>query len=318
MKLCKVMTQKEAAKLCGVPASTMADILHRIIKHYRKGHKIRGLKEIGIDEISYKKRHRYLTVVYDLERHCVVWIGEGKGRETIDKFFGEALSKGQRSRIRIACCDMSQAYIGAIQAHLPKALLVLDRFHIAKALNEAVDEVRKEQWRHADAASRKELKGLRFVLLKNPGNRSPQERKLLAALERSQRRIFRACELKDRLDHFWEYQRVGWAEKFLNTWCRSAMLSRLNPLKKFVAMVRGHWDGVMASITGATNAAAEGINRLLKLAKNRASGYRSTTNFANMIMLIAGDLDLPAQIPAQNRPRQTKPKTFQSLLLPDS
>ncbi len=314
LRYCKVMTQKEAAALLGIAQSTAADILHRIIARYRKGHKIRGVKRIAIDEISYKKRHRYLTVVYDLDRSCVIWVGEGKGRDTIDTFFTEVLSKGQRSRIVAASCDMSKAYMGAINEHLPNALLVLDRFHIVKALNEAVDQVRKQERAKASAEQRKALKSLRFILLKHPKQRTASERKTLAALERSNRRIYRACTLKDEISHFWQYTYLGCAQKFLNRWCTRALLSRLQPLRRFVRTLRNHWDGVFASITGITSAAAEGINRLLRLAKNRASGFRSTDNFINIIHLVAGDLDFPAQIPAQNRSPQIKPILHRSLL----
>ncbi|MDH3771987.1 MAG: ISL3 family transposase, partial [Nitrospirota bacterium] len=305
MRLCKVMPQIEAAAQLGIPTSTVADILHRVIARCRDGHNIRALKNLGIDEISYKKRHRYLTIVYDLDRHHVVWIGVGKGRETIDRFFQDVMSKGQRARVKTACCDMSKAYTGAISEHLPNALLVLDRFHVIKALNEAVDEVRKEQYRALAATQRKELKGLRFILLKNKKNRTRQEHKAIAELERSQRRIYRACTLKDELSCFWEYIYIGSAQKFLKRWCKRAKLSRIEPLRKFVRLVDVHWNGIVASISGITNAVSEGINRVIRMVKNRASGFRSTDNFANMIYLTVGDLDLPAQIQPINRPRQT-------------
>jgi len=96
----------------------------------------------------------------------------GKGRETIDQFFHEALSDYQKAKIQWACCDMSPTYIGAIEEHCPNATLVLDRFHIVKALNAAVDEVRKQQWREASADERKILKGLRWLLFKHSDNRS--------------------------------------------------------------------------------------------------------------------------------------------------
>jgi len=84
---CQLMTQKAASKLLHIPKSTLSDLLHRSITCLRSGHRIRGLKSIGIDEISYCKGHKYATVVYDLDRACVVWVGQGKGRGTIDEFF---------------------------------------------------------------------------------------------------------------------------------------------------------------------------------------------------------------------------------------
>ena len=199
---CQLMTQKAAARILHIPKSTLSDLLHRSITRIRDGHRIRGLKCVGIDEISYCKGHKYATVVYDLDRSCVLWVGKGKGRETIDIFFTEMLSDYQKGKIKWACCDMSEAYIGAIEEHCPKAILVPDRFHIAKALNEAVDEVRKEQSREAYVDERRALKGLRWLLFKHSSNRSKKDSRILNALCKGNRRIHRAWVLKDEFEQF--------------------------------------------------------------------------------------------------------------------
>lgn len=95
----QLMTQKAAAEILCMPTSTVSDILHRVITRVRSGHRIRGLVSLGVDEIAYKKGHKYLTLVYDLDLAKVVWVGEGKGRETIDRFFNEVLSEDQKKRI---------------------------------------------------------------------------------------------------------------------------------------------------------------------------------------------------------------------------
>ena len=170
-----IMTQKAAAELLKISQSTLSDLLHRVITRTRRGHKIRGLKMIGIDEISYCKGHKYATIVYDLERSCVVWVGKGKARETVDNFFRNELSHYQRKRIVSGCCDMSEIFIGAIEKWCSNAILVLDQFHIVKALNGAVDEVRKEEWRKADKANRKALKGLGWLLYRHSSNRTEDD-----------------------------------------------------------------------------------------------------------------------------------------------
>ena len=302
LRYCQIMPQKAAAELLRVPASTLSDLLHRSIARLREGHRVRGLKNLGIDEISYHKGHKYATLVYDLERSCVVWIGPGKGREAIDHFFNEALSDYQKAQIRTACCDMSQAYIGAIKAHCPTATLVLDRFHIVKALNEAVDEVRKQQWREACQADRKPLKGLRWLLYRHSSTRTRRDTRNLKALDKHNRRIYRAWRLKEEFEHFWNYNATWAAERFLKRWTKSALLSRLEPIRKFVHTLRKHQQAVVAFIeTGVTNAIAEGINRIVKIVKNRASGYRHLHAFSDIIYLAVGDLNLPAQIPARFR-----------------
>jgi transposase len=297
VRFAQIMTQKEAAGLLGMPPSTFSDILHRTITQLRDGHRIRDLKSIGIDEISYRKGMKYATLVYDLDRGCVVWVGKGKEKETIESFFTEQLSPYQKERILWASCDMSETYMGAIKKHCPNATLVLDRFHIVKALNGAMDEVRKEEWRVASKLEREALKGLRWLLFKHSSNRSKKETRGLNALRKGNRRIHRAWVLKDEFEQIWEYVSIGAAERFLKNWITSVLRSRLEPLKKYARTLRKHFAHVIAYVRRRlTNAVAEGLNRVIKMVKNRASGFRTLEGFADMIYLTVGDLDLPAQI----------------------
>jgi transposase len=297
------MTQKAAGELLHLPRSTFSDILHRTITRVRDGHRIRGLKSIGVDEVSYRKGHKYVTVVYDLERSRVVWVGKGKGRDTIDQFFDEQLSDFQKRQIQWACCDMSETFIGALKAHCPNAKIVLDRFHIVKALNSAVDEVRKEQWRNATGAERKALKGLRWILYKHPSNRSKEDKLILAELRNSNRRIQRACVLKDEFERFWKYKAPWAALRFFKRWSTTALKSRLEPLRAFVRTMRAHIDDIItfAESGGLTNAVAEGLNRIIRMVKNRASGFQNVDAFADLIYLTIGDVDIPAHFPARFR-----------------
>lgn len=300
--LCQIMTQKAAAEILKMAPSTLSDLLHRIINRVRDGHKIRGVKTLGVDEISFCKGRKYATIVYDLDRAHVLWVGRGKGRETIDLFFNECLSKGQKERIQWASCDMSQAYTEAIKHHCPNATLVIDRFHVVKALNEALDEVRKEQWRDLDAEGRKAIKGLRWLLAMHSNNRTKGHTRFLNNLRNANRRIHRAWVLKDEFEHFWDYRYRGSAEKFLKKWATAALRSRIPSLRKFVTTLRNHFENILAYIDrNLTNAVGEGLNRIIKIVKNRASGYRGLDNFSDMIYLTVGDLDIPAHIPSNLR-----------------
>lgn len=300
--LSQIMTQKAAAEVLKMPSSTLSDLLHRVINRTRSGHKIRGLITLGVDEISYLKGRKFCTIVYDLDRSRVVWVGKGKGRETIDKFFNEQLSEFQRKQITWASCDMSRAYTGAILHHCPNVKLVIDRFHIVKALNEAVDEVRKAEWRELDVDGRKAIKGLRWLLGMNPKNRTKGNTRFLNSLARSNRRIHRAWVLKDEFNHFWDYRYAGSAEVFLKRWMTSALKSRIPSLIKFVGTLREYQDNIMTFIERPlTNAVGEGINRILKIVKNRSSGFRNLKSYSDLIFLTIGDLDIPAHIPSRLR-----------------
>ena len=300
--LCQIMTQKAAAEILKMPTSTLSDLLHRIITRVRDGHKIRGLVTLGVDEISFLKGHKYATLVYDLTRSRVLWVGRGKGRATIDRFFDECLSKGQKARILWASCDMSRAYTEAIKHHCPNATLVIDRFHVVKALNQAVDDVRKDEWRGLDTKGRSAIKGLRWLLSMHARNRSKGNTRYLNSLRNSNRRIHRAWVLKDEFDHIWNYRYRASAEKFLKRWMTAALRSRIPSLRQFVTTLRNHFDNIVAfTDRNLTNAVGEGLNRIVKIIKNRASGYRNLDSFADVIFLTLGDLDIPAHIPSDLR-----------------
>ena len=303
LTLAQMMPQKAAARTLNMPKSTLSDLLHRSIKKRRKGHTIRNLKSIGIDEISYCKGKKYATIVYDIDKGRVLWVSKGKGRETIDMFFDSELSKSQIMNIQNASCDMAPTYVGAIQDYCKNATLVIDKFHIVKALNDAVDELRKEEWRQLEGDEKKSMKGLRWLLYKHSKNRTKGQTRLLNNLKKSNRRIHRAWTLKDEFEAFWDYTYVGAAENFLKGWITAVKRSRLEPLKSFVVnILEKHWNNIITYLdTHITNAVAEGVNRVIRFVKNRASGYSNFDSFRDLILLVIGDVDIPAQIPATFR-----------------
>jgi transposase len=197
---------------------------------------------------------------------------------------------------------MSEAYMGAIKEHCPNVTLVLDRFHIVKSINSALDEVRKEQWREASDQERKILKGLRWLLFKHSSTRSKNNSRILRALQKGNRRIYRAWLLKDEFEHFWDFKTQWAAERFLKRWTTAALRTRLEPLRKLVKTLRKHSTQIISFVESRlTNAVAEGLNRIIKIVKNRASGFRTLDAFTDMIFLTVGDVDIPAQIPAKFR-----------------
>jgi transposase len=243
------MPPQAAARVLRIPKSTLSDLLHRTITRIRDGHRIRALKTFGIGEVSYSKGHKYATVVYDLDRARVIRVGPGKGRETIERFFTEQLSDYQKRQITGACCDMSQTYIGAIEQHCPNASFVLDRFHVVKA-----------------------LKGLPWLLFRHSSNRSKKDTRILNALHKGNRRIHRAWVLKDEFEQFWEYKAPWAAARFLKGWTTTALKSRLEPIRKFVKTLRENIHRILPFVeTRLTNATAEGLNRIIRMTKNRAS-----------------------------------------------
>ena len=153
---------------------------------------------------------------------------------------------------------MSPAYIGAITHHCPNVTLVIDRFHLVKALNQVVDEVRKEQWRALDTQGRKAIKGLRWLLSQHSRHRTKGHTRFLNSLRNSNRRIHRAWVLKDEFEHFWSYRYRASAKKFLRRWMTAALRSRIPTMRTFVGTLRTHLVHIMAFIDRPlTNAVGE-------------------------------------------------------------
>jgi len=147
---------------------------------------------------------------------------------------------------------MSETYIGAIEDHCPNVTLVLDRFHIVKTLNEAVDAVRKEAWRKASVDERKVLKGLRWLLFMPSSNRSKKDSRILNALYKGNRHIHRAWVLKDEFEQFWNYRAPWAAERFLKRWMTTALKSHLEPIQKFVKTLKRHKPRILPFIAQKT------------------------------------------------------------------
>ena len=293
------MTQKAAAGILNIPTSTLSDLLHRSITRLREGHVIERLTNIGIDEIAYAKGKKYATIIYDLKTSRVVWVGKGKGRKTVDEFF-RTLTRKQKQEIKWASCDLSETYINAIKYHCKWATLVIDRFHIVKALNGAMDKVRLEQWREVAGKKKKALKGLRWLLFKHSSKRTQRDNKTIKELSKCNRRIYRAWVLKDEFESFWDFSDLKSAKTFLAQWLKTAIRSRLKPIKTFVETIRKNIDNIITfSESRLTNAVAEGLNRIIKIVKNRASGFANLESFTDLIYLTVGDLNIPNQIPKE-------------------
>ena len=163
------------------------------------------MTHIGIDEISRKRGHVYVTNVYDLVRKRLVWSGEGRSTETVDAFF-DVLGPEKTAALEGVCCDMWQPYIDVIKARAPQAVLVFDKFHIVRHLMAAVDQVRRDEVREKGPAHKALLYKTRFIWLKNPWNLTERQALRLGALERLNLKINRAYLLKELFRDFWEYR----------------------------------------------------------------------------------------------------------------
>lgn len=286
----KLLAVDVVAKMFGVHWNTVYAAVRKAVSYGLAHRKFGTLLYIGIDEIARKKGHHYMTQIYDLEKKQLLWNGKDRKEETLRAFF-QAHGEQLRTTVVGVCCDMWAPYIKLIREYLPNAVLVFDRFHLVRHLLKAVDTVRKEEVRELKKTNPDLLKGSKYVFLKNPENLTDMQRERLSRIEKLNLRINRAYLLKEEFKELYRYHSRAWAEKFLIRWSRRVMYSRLQPLKKFVRLLRKHWDGVLAWVTlPLSNGAVEGMNNNAKVISHRARGFATYETFACMLMHCMADL----------------------------
>jgi len=239
-----------------------------------------GLKRLAIDEIAVKKGHNYMTVVLDYDSGRVVWMGEGRQTATIDGFF-EAMPSEVRAGIEAVAIDMWEPYIQAVKRWCPQADTVFDLFHVVKAFNKVIDEIRNEEFRKAGSGLRELLKGSKYLFLKNWGNLKREGRVQLDEILILNARLTTIYWLKDLLAHIWDYYYPGWAMKMLAEWCAVARQDGHAALLKFAEMLERHQYGIISHCKHQIHTSKlEGVNNKIKVVKRIAYGFHDLEYFA--------------------------------------
>lgn len=267
--------------------------LWRFIRHYvdeaRPYEDYTGVEAIGIDETS-RKGHRYITVVADLVERNVICVVPGKDSGTVGRFARDFMDhNGDPGRVRLVTCDMSLGFAKGIREHLPNAAKVIDKFHVVKHANEAVDRVRKAEGRHNAL-----LRRTKYLWLRNEANLTESQLETKRNLQRRRLKTARACRMRETLQDIYadSADRIE-AEAGFRALCSWMMRSRLEPMKALARQLRRHWDDVLAYFDHRrTNAILEGLNSVIQNVKTRARGFRNMDYFSTMIYLTCGRLDL--------------------------
>lgn len=266
--------------------------LWRFIRHYvdeaRKQENCSGTEAIGIDETS-KKGHSYITVVVDLRKKNVIFVTDGKDSSTVNDFSTDFASHGGNAdRIGIVTCDMSLGFKKGINEKFKNAKMIIDKFHVIKHANEAVDKTRK-----AEAKSNAELKGTKYLWLKNGENLSDKQKEKRDSLMKLHLKTGRALMMREELQDIYESSGTrDTAETRLGALCSWIMHSRINEMKPFAKLIRNHFEEILNYFDYQyTNAILEGTNSIIQNIKRRARGFRNTEFFKTMIYLVCGKLD---------------------------
>ena len=294
--LARELSWKGTAREYGLNWKSVATMVKRAVQYGLEHRKRPPVHAIGIDEVSRRKGQVYLTVVYDLERRVLLWVGEDRTEEAVRPFFTQEMGKRRCQTLQLVCMDMWAAYAKLVRDYAVNAQILFDRFHIVKHLNEAVDAARRDLWRQLTTQERVSFKGTRWLLLKNPWNLSSGQKERLSTLVRWNSPLVRAWYLKESFQLFWTYRQPWRAQQHLLKWMNSAMRSRLEPFQRFVGLLRSHLDGVLAwTKTRLSNGAVEGMNNKIKSISHRSFGFRTAENFIAAIYHCCARLPLPVE-----------------------
>ena len=297
------MTPTQAGRLINEHDTRLWRVLQHYVDQARGEADFSQVQALGVDETSRSKGHNYVSVFMDLDRdnRRVLFATEGKDAATV-KAFKEDLEAhgGQAEQIEEACLDMSAAFIRGLTDEFPDAELTFDNFHLMQLLGDAVDEVRRDEQR-----THPELKGSRYVWLKNEWNRTEEQAQTFEALRSSKLATVRATHLRGVFQDLFACESVEEAEPLLKHWYFWATHSRIAPMIKAAKTIKKHWAGVLRwFISRISNGALEAINSLIQSAKAKARGFRNSRYLITMVYLIAAKLDF--KLPSLGYPTHTK------------
>lgn len=255
--------------------------------------RLRGLRRIGVDELSYEKNHKYVTVVTDHDRGCAVWVAEGKDAAALDGFF-DALGPEGIAALEVATIDMSGAFQKAFRDRAPDVELAFDRFHVQRLVHEALDEVRRGLVKSAELPEEKaSLKKTRYTLQRAPWKLDAVARRKLEKLESDNHPLFQAYLMKESLVAIFDMASPDDIHDHLTDWLRWVDEAGPAPFLKAANTIAAHFEGICAYVqTGLTNARAEGLNRKIRVVTSRAFGFKSAQSLMAMIMLCCGGIHL--------------------------
>ncbi len=293
-----VHTSKAAvAELMRVTWRTVGHICERVMAEAGgRVDLLAGLERIGIDEISHRRGHRYLTVVVCHDTGRLVWAYPGRDRKTVERFL-DALGAERCARIRLVSADMAAWIAGPVAERCPNALLCVDPFHVVQLAGDALDKIRREVWNEARRAGQaehaRELKGARFALWKNPDKLTGRQQAKLATIQQTNKPLYRGYLLKEQLRQIYRLPPAQ-AIALLDRWLAWARRCRLDPFVRLARTITDQRAGIIAAIEhGLSNARIEQANTRIRLITRRAFGFHSPDALIALAMLTLGGLCPP-------------------------
>jgi transposase len=287
-------TISDAARLTGLSWNQLSRIQGQAVSRGLARRKAKPASILGVDETSFRKGHKYLTIVSDLTFDHVLHVEVDRNEDSLNRYY-ETLTPEQCEAIDAVALDMWAPYISSTMKFVPHAevKIAFDKFHVAKHLGDAVNDVRKAEHRALMADDDDRLKGSRFWWNTNSINLSRENWQSFEKLRTSALKTARAWTFKEAAMGLWHYLSRTWATKQWNQWIQWAKRSRLEPIKRVARTIEAHLTGIVnAVVLGVTSAGAEGMNSKIQKLKSNANGYRNQERFKQAIYFHFGGLDL--------------------------
>lgn len=283
---------KNAATLIGLDWDSVHRIMQRAVQRGLERRELELIEYVGIDEKSFRRGHSYVTLLVDLTGSRVLEVVEDRTEEAANGLWN-ILSEEQKAQIEAVATDMWPAFANSVAANAQEADVVHDRFHLSKHLNEAVDQVRRQEHKQLKQVGDNRLTGSKQLWLFNPENLSEDHWLEFENLKDQELKTSRAWAIKEQFRWLWEYRYEGNARKFFQRWYGWASRSRLKPIVKVAKMFKRHLANILTYFRHRiTNAMSEGFNSRIQSIKSQARGFRAFENFRTRILFYCGKLDL--------------------------
>ena len=287
-------------RLLRVSWEAVQAVVMRVVADHLDDSRLDGVFNLGVDEISYKRGHQYLTVVADHDTGRVLHVAEGRSHAALNSFF-EALGPERCSQVQAISMDMAVVWRQPCVDHIPQAAMCFDPFHVVRLANLALDAVYKAMGRqHGTGTGDRNWRRTRYALRAGAEKLEDHHRAALNELRRSRYALWRAWDLKERLRSLYRHVPASDARSYLRAWCRSAERSRLRPFINLARQIRKHFDGIVNAVEHRlSNSRLEGINAKIRLINRRGYGHPKAEHLAAMIHLCLGGITIP--LPTETR-----------------
>lgn len=317
------LNKTEVSQLMRINWRTVGSILSRTKNRLEPDSSIRfkDVKRIGIDETSYRKGHKYVTVVVDHDSNQVIWVGKGTGKDVLNSFFS-LLTQEQRENIELVSADGARWIQSCIETWLPNCERCIDGFHVVQWAVDCMDELRKEIWREAKQkqkeqpkrkpgrpkngeqvkdTSSKYGKGYKYALGKNPENLTEHQQSCLDEIRNLYPKMFRGYQLKEGLRKVFQCNKEN-VEKELDAWLSWACRSKLEPFVELSKKIRRHKEAIITTVKhGLSNARIESTNNKIKVLIRKSYGFRNIQNLIDMVMIVCSNLYHEIKLPYELR-----------------